>query len=94
MGDFFLLYLHMNQITNRRGTQNSLQISVLKDVPAGDFEPGIIFLLKNITDNTLTLQVKTACSKEYIETTIAPGWNPELLLGVKGVAATQLQYGY
>lgn len=29
---------------------NSLQISVLKEVPSGNFNPGVNFLLKNISD--------------------------------------------
>ena len=30
---------------------NSLQISVLKEVPSGNFNPGVNFLLKNISDD-------------------------------------------
>lgn len=32
---------------------NSLQISVLKEVPSGNFNPGVNFLLKNISDDDL-----------------------------------------
>ena len=34
---------------------NSLQISVLKEVPSGNFNPGVNFLLKNISDDLVTL---------------------------------------
>ena len=29
---------------------NSLQVSILRDVPPGDFIPGLNFLIKNISD--------------------------------------------
>ena len=29
-----------------------------------------------------------------IETVLYPGWNPEILKGIKNVTTNQLQYGY
>lgn len=34
---------------------NSLQISVLKEVPSGNFNPGVNFLLKNISDDDVAI---------------------------------------
>lgn len=34
-----------------KSSYNSLQISVLKEVPSGNFNPGVNFLLKNISDD-------------------------------------------
>lgn len=39
-----------NRIINRAEVINSLQVSVLRNIPAGDFNPGIGFLVKNITE--------------------------------------------
>lgn len=35
-----------NRIINRAEVINSLQVSVLRNIPAGDFNPGIGFLVK------------------------------------------------
>lgn len=74
----------------------SPQVSVLNNVPEGDFSlpTGVYFLLKNITDEDITLEVKTADNKDFVSTKIYPGWNPELVIAVKGAPADSLQYGY
>lgn len=36
---------------------NSLQISVLKEVPSGNFNPGVNFLLKNISDDDVEVTI-------------------------------------
>lgn len=81
-------------ITNQGKLVNSLQVSFLKDIPAGDFNPGIYFLVKNTTDENITAQIKLGSSKEFVSTVLYPGWNPELILEIKGVTANTLQYGY
>lgn len=86
----------MSIIYNLNKDGNSLQVSSLRDVPAGDFQ--IIqgenpALIKNITDSDLVLEVKLPRNKEYISTIFYPGWNPELVVAIKGVAEGTLQYG-
>lgn len=76
------------------GTQVSLQVSVIDDIPAGDFELGKIFLIKNNTEDNITVQILPAGQTNYISTTLYPGWNPEIVKGVKGVVDNTLQYGY
>lgn len=49
-----------NRIINRAEVINSLQVSVLRNIPAGDFNPGIGFLVKNITEGNIQLQVRPA----------------------------------
>lgn len=44
-----------NRIINRAEVINSLQVSVLRNIPAGDFNPGIGFLVKNITEENMQL---------------------------------------
>nr|DAH00823.1 MAG TPA: hypothetical protein [Crassvirales sp.] len=72
----------------------SLQVSRLGSVEAGDTEFGITVLLKNITEEPVTCQILPAGQTEYISTVLSVGWNPELVIGVKGAPADSLQYGY
>lgn len=75
------------------GIQTTLQISHLGNIPSGNFELGRIFLVKNITTNNITVTVIMPNGEE-IETILYPGWNPEIVKGVKGAGENQLQYGY
>ena len=81
-------------VINQGGNINSLQVSVLRDVPAGDFNPGICFLVKNITEGSIELSVRPAGQADFVTTVIYPGWNPEIYVEIKGVTADTLQYGY
>ncbi len=83
-----------DKITNQGGAINSLQVSVLKDIPAGNFNPGIYFLVKNITEENIEAQVRPAGQSEFVTTIIYPGWNPEIYSEIKGVSEDTLQYGY
>lgn len=83
-----------NRIINRAEVINSLQVSVLKDIPAGDFNPGIGFLVKNITEENIQLRVRPAGQLEFVTTILYPGWNPEIYSEIKGVLTNTLQYGY
>lgn len=85
----------MNEtIVNQDLKVQSLQVSRLLDVPAGEFEPGLMFLLKNITDENITVEIRPAGQEEYISTILYPGWNVELVNAVKGVTDNTLQYGF
>lgn len=83
-----------DKITNQGRAINSLQVSVLKDIPAGNFNPGIYFLVKNITEGNIEAQVRPAGQSEFVTTIIYPGWNPEIYSEIKGVSEDTLQYGY
>lgn len=84
----------MEKILNKDLLINSLQVSKLKDIPQGNFNPGIYFLVKNITDNNIAIEVRPAGQSEFVSTVLYPGWNPELISEVKNVTANQLQYGW
>lgn len=84
----------MGKILNKDLLINSLQVSKLKDIPQGNFNPGIYFLVKNITDNNITIEVRPAGQSEFVSTVLYPGWNPELISEIKNVTANQLQYGW
>lgn len=84
--------INLNQ--NERPT--SLQVSRLWDIPAGDFivqKGNTPVLLKNITEDSVTLEILLMDSNDYVSTVIYPGWNPELVIGIKSVPADTLQAG-
>ena len=84
-------------INNRNVRGVSLQISTLYTLPEGNFRvtgnQGPV-LIKNITDQNITLEIELLDSQEkYISTVLYPGWNPELIVGIKNVPASTLQAG-
>lgn len=84
--------INLNQ--NERPT--SLQVSRLWLLPDGDFQlsrGSNPVLIKNITDNNITVEVLLKDSSEYVSTILYPGWNPELIIGIKGVPGNSLQAG-
>lgn len=90
-----------NRIYNRANSANSLQISIMGKVkPVAEFsipngkggkEP---FLLKNITEDPITVEVVLAGMEEPITTVLYSGWNVELVKQVNNAQADTLQYGY
>lgn len=81
------------KIYSTSGVVNSLQVASVKNIPAGDFNPAINFLIKNITDENITSTIITAAGDE-VSTVLYPGWNPEICKGIKNVTENTLQYGY
>lgn len=81
----------------RKSITLSLQVSVIGNIPSGNFKlgsPKEVFLIKNLTDEPIILMVKPAGNEEFIETKIYPGWNPEIISEIQGAQENQLQYGY
>lgn len=75
---------------------NSLQVSWLKDMPAGNWKgvPGSYpVLVKNITQDEVLVQVKLCKGDDFVTTVLYPGWNPELIVAINNVPANTLQYG-
>lgn len=84
------------RVFNIDGKANSLQVSRMGKIPVGNFKltTGDPFLIKNVTDANITIEIKPAGNAEKISTVLYPGWNPELCVEVIGTTADQLQYGY
>ena len=81
----------------RKSITLSLQVSVIGNIPSGNFKlgsPKEVFLIKNITDEAISLSVKPAGSGEFITTQIYPGWNPEIISEIQDAPENSLQYGY
>ena len=85
--------INLNQ--NERPT--SLQVSRLSLLPAGNFElpyGSNAVLVKNITEDNVTVEVLLKDAEvQYISTVFYPGWNPELVIGIKAVPENTLQVG-
>lgn len=78
---------------NQGGILNSLQVSTIQEIPQGNFEPGLIFLIKNDTEEDLQVTIVPAGQDNEITTTISVGWNPELVKKVIN-APIGLKCGY
>ena len=82
---------------NQNERPSSLQVSRLSLLPAGDFElpyGSNAVLVKNITEDNVTVEVLLKDSEgQYIATVFYPGWNPELVIGIKAVPENTLQVG-
>lgn len=81
------------KLYNQGSLINSLQVSVLKNMPTGNFNPGFYFLIKNNTDTDMQITIVPAGQEEEVTTTLYSGWNPELVKRVTNAPAG-LQYGY
>lgn len=82
---------------NQNERPTSLQISRLWLLQEGNFEltrGSKPVLIKNITDNNITVDVLLIDSDgTYVSTILYPGWNPELIIGIKNVPSNSLQAG-
>lgn len=76
------------------GVKDSLQIAKMGNIPAGEFSLGMPFLVKNITEDAITITIKPAGQSNTISTLLYPGWNPELIASIIGAPVNSLQYGY
>ena len=85
----------MNFNINSNGVPQSQQVSKLGAITAGtfqldDYKP---FLIKNVTDENISVSIRLANMSAPITTVLYPGWNPELVIEVIGAVENQLQYG-
>lgn len=89
-----------NRIMNRGNFANSLQISEIGNIPAGEFSIDdmqggkLPFLVKNITEDPIEVEVILAGMETPITTVFYAGWNVELVKQVNNAQANTLQYGY
>lgn len=79
-------------VGNGNGVPVSLQVSRLGTLNS-NFYSDKPFLIKNITEDNITAEVRLANSTNFISTVFYPGWNPELIIEVKSVPSNALQYG-
>lgn len=83
-------------INNINQDANSLQVSKLYNVPAGNWslpDGAYPALIKNITGDEVKVQVKLYKGEDFISTVLYPGWNPELIIAIKNAPSNTFQYG-
>lgn len=83
-----------NKLINQDAKVQSLQVSKMGNIPAGSWNPGIMFLIKNITEEPITVSIRPAGQEEFITTVLYSGWNVELVNAVDNVTENTLQYGF
>lgn len=85
----------MNDNKNANGVLQSLQVSKMGVIPTGTFklENYKPFLIKNITEDNVSVSIRLANMPAPITTILYPGWNPELVIEVMDATENQLQYG-
>ena len=89
-----------NRIMNRGNFANSLQISEIGDVPTGEFSiddmrgDKLPFLVKNITEDPIEVEVILAGMEIPVTTVFYAGWNVELVKQVNNAQVNTLQYGF
>lgn len=89
-----------NRIMNRGNFANSLQISEIGNIPTGEFSIDdmrggkLPFLVKNITEDPIEVEVILAGMETPVTTVFYAGWNVELVKQVNNAKADILQYGY
>lgn len=89
-----------NKLLNRSNFSNSLQIAIMGEITSGIFNidnglgDKVPFLIKNITDENITITIVPAGNDSPIETVLYPGWNVELVKEVQNAEANTLQYGF
>lgn len=105
MGSTLQLSTNINTMKNRDGQQISAQVSKMGTITlAEDFIlDGYPFQLKNDRDTAVTLKVlpygnydrENPSNNQWVETSFAPGWNPEILVGIKATSQNvSLKWGY
>lgn len=89
-----------NRIMNRGNFANSLQISEIGNIPTGEFSiddtqgDKLPFLVKNITEDPIEVEVILAGMETPVTTVFYAGWNVELVKQVNNAQANTLQYGF
>lgn len=81
------------RLYNIGGHVNSVQVSVVGDIPEGNYKPNRNFLIKNITEEDMKVTIIPAGQQRPIETTIYVGWNPEICKEIVNAPAG-LQFGF
>lgn len=82
-----------SRIQTEGGALARLQITQLIDI-SGDYASESPFVVKNITDDNVTVTGRLADMNTVVTTVLAPGWNPELFVELTAVPASTLQVGY
>ena len=73
----------------------SIQVAYMAAVPETPFVVESGFLIKNDSDEPVELEVRLVnmAENEYVTTSFAPGWNPEIVREIKSGTITDIKWG-
>ncbi|MDR1348308.1 MAG: hypothetical protein LBJ63_07805 [Prevotellaceae bacterium] len=89
----------MNTRSNEMVSLQIGKMGVVENLASSDFflDSGQSFLIKNDSDDAVTLEVQLAAMKsgEFVSTIFDTGWNPELVKKIKTNSTdVRLKWGY
>lgn len=88
-----------NQVYSGGTFVTNFQVAHMGVIPSGDFNITISgkkqpFLIKNITEDNVEVEIVPAGQTESITTVLYPGWNVEIVNQINNAPADTLQYGF
>lgn len=88
-----------NQVYSGGTFVTNFQVSHMGAIPSGNFNITISkqkqpFLIKNITEDNVEVEIIPAGQTAAITTVLYPGWNVEIVNQINNAPADTLQYGF
>lgn len=86
----------MGKIETRSNVTTSIQVAYMGEVSSTPFKLDLGFCIKNDDEEPVELEVNLIGMPEgeYITTSFAPGWNPEIVREIKSGDVSAIKYGY
>ena len=92
--------MERSSILSTSNFANSLQVAIIGKISAGNFSiddgygDKVPFLIKNVGEDNITVNIVPAGGTEPVSTVMYPGWNVELIKEIRDNSSEELQYGY
>lgn len=88
-----------NQVYSGGTFVTNFQVAHMGAIPSGNFNITISkqkqpFLIKNITEDNVEVEIVPAGQTTAITTVLYPGWNVEIVNQINNAPADILQYGF
>lgn len=88
-----------NQVYSGGTFVTNFQVAHMGAIPSGNFNITIggkkqPFLIKNITEDNVEVEIVPAGQIKAVTTVLYPGWNVEIVNQINNALADTLQYGF
>lgn len=88
-----------NQVYSGGTFVTNFQVARMGTIPSGNFNITVSgkkqpFLIKNITEDNVEVEIVPAGQTEAVTTILYPGWNVEIVNQINHALANTLQYGF
>lgn len=88
-----------NQVYSGGTFVTNFQVAHMGTIPSGKFNITVSgqkqpFLIKNITEDNVKVEIVPAGQTKAVTTVLYPGWNVEIVNQVNNAPADTLQYGF